>query len=449
MSNTWTPEQVLALAPDPASAKAGQGLASPRKWVTLGVGEGVVWGECQGSGSKPYQTQIDLTEPAFRCSCPSRKFPCKHGIGLLLLFAGQTDTFSQETPPPWVADWLASRTERKEKQAAKKEAVNDKASPGKTADPELQSKRIAQREARVRTGLDEADLWLRDLVRRGFADVQGQPYAYWENPAARMVDAQAPGIARMLREMSSIPGTGEGWQERLLERLGRLHLLIEGYRRLDAQDPETQSDLRSLVGWSRNQEELLQEHGLRDRWVVLGQRVETEDRLRVQRIWLWGLESGRPGLVLNFAHGTAPLDASLVTGTALDADLVFFPGATPLRALVKTRLSEPSVIETMPGYSTLLQANAACASNLTQNPWLERVPFPLKQVIPVTALERRFLIDIEERRLPISPKFEHFWQLLSLSGGHPMDLFAEWDGETLLPLTVWLPDRVFPFVTGA
>jgi hypothetical protein len=46
----WTTEQILALAPDSASAKAGQGLASPRKWQTLGADEQTAWGLCQGSG---------------------------------------------------------------------------------------------------------------------------------------------------------------------------------------------------------------------------------------------------------------------------------------------------------------------------------------------------------------------------------------------------------------
>ena len=42
----------------------------------------------QGSAASPYQTGIDLSEPAFQCTCPSHKFPCKHGLGLFLLLAG-------------------------------------------------------------------------------------------------------------------------------------------------------------------------------------------------------------------------------------------------------------------------------------------------------------------------------------------------------------------------
>ena len=79
----WTAATVKSV--DTASAKAAKGLVVPAKWPTLGASEAALWGECQGSGSKPYQVQIDPSEPAFRCTCPSRKFPCKHGLALMLL----------------------------------------------------------------------------------------------------------------------------------------------------------------------------------------------------------------------------------------------------------------------------------------------------------------------------------------------------------------------------
>ena len=65
MSVEWTAEMVLALAPDPASAKAGQGLMSSRKWSNLGRSGPLIWGECQGSGANPYQTKVDTDGPAY------------------------------------------------------------------------------------------------------------------------------------------------------------------------------------------------------------------------------------------------------------------------------------------------------------------------------------------------------------------------------------------------
>src|SRR5215213_8878166 len=119
MAVTLTVEQILALAPDASSAKSGKGLATPRKWLSLGSNEQALWGECQGSGENPYQAQIDLSEPAFRCTCPSRKFPCKHALGLFLLAQSQAAALTERTPPTWVSDWLASRAQKAQQRAEK------------------------------------------------------------------------------------------------------------------------------------------------------------------------------------------------------------------------------------------------------------------------------------------------------------------------------------------
>ena len=101
---TLTSDHILSLAPDAASAKAGSQLATPAKWSQLGRDERALWGECQGSGKVPYRTQIDTTEPAFKCSCPSRKFPCKHGLGLYLLLSSHPQLFAAGAAQQWVTD---------------------------------------------------------------------------------------------------------------------------------------------------------------------------------------------------------------------------------------------------------------------------------------------------------------------------------------------------------
>jgi hypothetical protein len=51
MSEIWSRERVLSLAPDAASASAGQALANARKWSLLGRSPQALWGEISGSGS--------------------------------------------------------------------------------------------------------------------------------------------------------------------------------------------------------------------------------------------------------------------------------------------------------------------------------------------------------------------------------------------------------------
>jgi len=85
----WSRERIEQLAPDAASAKAGLGLAKPAQWRTLGRSDQVIWGECQGSGANPYQVRVALANAVYRCTCPSRKQPCKHTLALLYLYAGE------------------------------------------------------------------------------------------------------------------------------------------------------------------------------------------------------------------------------------------------------------------------------------------------------------------------------------------------------------------------
>ncbi|NEC07087.1 SWIM zinc finger family protein, partial [Streptomyces sp. SID7909] len=109
----WTVEQVLALAPDDASRKAGNKLGAAGSWSDTGWdGTGAVWGLCKGSGSKPYRTVVDTTGPAYKCSCPSRKFPCKHALGLLLLRAADDAAVPAGSPPDWAREWLDGRRAR-------------------------------------------------------------------------------------------------------------------------------------------------------------------------------------------------------------------------------------------------------------------------------------------------------------------------------------------------
>ena len=437
MPKTYTAEQILALAPDAAAAQAGKGLATARKWQTLGRDDRSVWGECQGSGAKPYQTRLDLDEPAFKCSCPSRKFPCKHALGLFLLFADQSSLFKEAAPPAWVAEWLASRDQREQKQAEKQA---EKAA--RPVDEAAQAKRAASRDAKVETGLRDLDLWLHDLIRNGLATAATQPLNFWLNPAARLVDAQAPGLARRVRDLATLPASGEGWQDRLLQRLSQIHLLIESYRRLEALAPEMQAEVRTQIGWTQDQDQVLNAAGVRDQWWVLGQRVQEEDRLRVQRTWLWGQTTAWPALILNFAYGAQPFsEMSLMPATTIDATLAYFPAAFALRALIK---DQPVMVDSHAaplGFATLADAFAAYAEALIRNPWLDRYPFTLQNVWPIQRNDFWYLRDQVGHTISLSPYSVQGWTLFALSGGQPITVSGEWNGEALWPLSVWANDR--------
>lgn len=109
----WNAEQVLALAPGTASRRAGCKLSTPAPWSAAGTGRGAVWGQCKESGRAPYRAAVDTGRgdgPGYRCSCPSRTFPCEHALGLLLRATEQQQALTNESVPP---EWFGVRRERR------------------------------------------------------------------------------------------------------------------------------------------------------------------------------------------------------------------------------------------------------------------------------------------------------------------------------------------------
>lgn len=437
--SSYTSEQVIALAPDASSAKSGKDLANRRKWVSAGKNGAVaIWGECQGSGSTPYQTQVDLSTPAFKCSCPSRKFPCKHGLGLLLLFAQDEASFNESDLPPWVASWMESRQERAEKQTQKAAAAKET-----PVDPAAQAKRIAQREERIKNGLDELERWLCDLVRRGLAN-SDLGYSTWDSIAARLVDSQAPGLARLLRGMASVPSItnkiGKGtWQEKLMERIGLIYLAIQGYRNLETLSPEEQADLRTLIGWTTPQEEIMALPGIVDKWIVIGQYTSEEDNLLVHRTWLYGQQTGKPALILQARHPSQPGSFSTyIPGSAYLTECSFYPSNYPLRALMKDASVTPASVPDLSLMATLTEMNERYADALCSYPWLERFPVVINNVKPVRQANNSWhIIDSGNNTIPLATSFANPWRMVSIGGGHAVTITGEWNGETLMPFGVF------------
>src|SRR5215203_2532135 len=372
VSADMTSEDVAALAPDAKVAAAGRKLGAPKSWESPGRSDDALWGECRGSAV--YQVRVDLSDLAVKCSCPSRKHPCKHGIGLLFL---HLETPLPTAPAPdWVTDWLASRaasTKARKSAGKRKEAVPD---------PEAKEKRARKRLSRVAAGLEALDLWMEDLVRGGLAQAGMRPPSFWERQAKRMVDVQAPGVAARLRRLSGLPNTSPDWPEKLLGGLGRLALLSEAFRRLDALEPSLAESVRAEVGISLSQEEVLERgEKVADGWIVLGQRTVEEGRLKVRRTWLLGGETRRYALILQFAAAGAPFAEGFVSGTAVRGELAFYPGAYPLRAVVRSRSSGGNRVEKLPGHKTV-EAFLDHSSRVTaRQPWLERLPATLEGAV--------------------------------------------------------------------
>ncbi|MGW4897902.1 SWIM zinc finger family protein [Kitasatospora sp. NPDC004240] len=433
MEERWSTEHVLSLAPDAASQKAAGKLSSPTPWSGTGTDGTALWGECKGSGSTPYRTVIELTTPAYRCSCPSRKFPCKHALGLLLLWSGAADAVPDGAEPAdWAADWLKERQDRAEQAVERRTARAEAAA----ADPDAARRRAEKRYARVAAGAGELRLRLADRIRQGLAD-QGTA-SPWEEVAARMVDAQAPGLAARVRELDAAA------QQDLLEEYALLHLLATAAGRVDRLPEPLAATVRARVGYTTETAELLAGPTVRDRWHVLGSRDTSDDRLTTRRLWLRGAKTGRPALLLAFGRpGQAP-DLALPTGQVLEAELAFHPGVRPLRAVLGTRYGAPAAgPEEPPAGLSPAEAAEGYGAAVADDPWLASWPTVLDGVVPVLGpdgwqlTDGRHTVPVQRSGTPEAA----LWRLAAVSTGRPLTVFGEYGHQGFAPVTAWGADH--------
>jgi hypothetical protein len=193
-----TEDLLHRLAPDTDSLQTARGLVRKKSFSDLGISADATWllGRCKGSGKEPYEVSIDLADaaaPVFRCNCPSRKFPCKHGLGLLLEYMENSGRFTETEPP---ADLVAKR----EKKAAReqKKAEGTPPAPRKVNTAALSKKAAAQRD-----GLGLLEKLLLDLASGGqwFDDAT---LAKLERQSKQLSDAYLPGARVVLRRLIGI-----------------------------------------------------------------------------------------------------------------------------------------------------------------------------------------------------------------------------------------------------
>ncbi len=411
-AHTVATDNALALTSDAASLDAARDLAGA--WHGTGCRGSVLWGSCEDGGAEPYRTVVDLSGPEYHCSCPSREFPCKHALSLLLI-RSQGAVAEDDAPADFAAEWLAARA----------------AGQAGTQQPA-----VDQRRARVDAGLRDLETWLADQCRTGLAQADHSAPAL-EAVAARMVDAQAPAIAATLRQLPRRMLGNDQWPAILLSEYARLHLLIGAHRRLDDLAPEQAAGVRAHIGYSVKAAEVrTATPAIRDHWMVLGVRITEDERVFSRRTLLRGRYTRRWAQVIEHSFGSANFSGDLpVPGTMAEADLHFYPAAIPLRATRGTSHAPAQPFTTIVCDSaTIADQLADHARALGADPWLRSRPMLLGAVSPAVGDGRWQLAEADGTAIPLAASVDVPWRLIGLSGGHPLTVIGEWTAAGLVPI---------------
>ena len=448
--------KIEQLAPDQTSLAAAAKLKRSDSWPLLACdGAGLIWGECQGSGASPYRVICSEADFGYKCTCPSRKFPCKHTLALFWIRADGALPFRTESAPAWVGDWLARRRPpaAAANKAAPDTAARVSAAQAAAVAPSLEDAKAAargaaqhernkaDREASVRAGLDELDLWIADTLRSGLAAFAPSASQQCRKIAQRLIDAKASALAAQVDRLpADLLSAAESMRSDLLiERLATLHLIACAYRNQDRLPNSLKADVRQLVGWAVTRDALLADSAalrVTDSWMVVDTVAEVQpDKLRRHETWL-----SRRG------DGAAPRFAVLIdffpvslgktvnphsVGEVFEAELVYFHSTAPLRAVMAVQNGP-----TVPGgrwprpADDVPAAIARLSDVLALRPWADAVPFAAHGARIVAGDAALWLTDTSGTiGLPVRAHEDDL--ALPLIGLEDIDAFGRWDGKFL------------------
>ena len=405
-------EMIEAAAPDQASLTAAVKLLKPALWSNLGgSGDGrLVWGDCQGSGANPYRLAVDLVDIGSKCTCPSRKFPCKHALALMLMQSRGQD-FAAADAPTWVVEWMGRRKGGALATAPAKGAVSLGAvaeQADAAPDPKAEARREAQRAKReaetgaaIRAGLTDLEGWISDQLRGGLAGLMANLSALCRQVAARMVDARMGTLAARIDELpariQALPAQRR--VDALVAELGNLVLMSRAWGDGSSPDP----GLRRQIATTEARDALLADPAalrVTGLWSVSATReVTRRDGLVAQSTWLANRGAGPAFALLQdyFPASAGRRSAVFVEGEVFGAELVFFPSAHPLRAQIVDRREVAATALPAAPQDPLDAYTVA----LGREPWIAEVPLVLPEGRLAEAEDGAIWWQSEARALPV------------------------------------------------
>ncbi|MBP1991907.1 SWIM zinc finger family protein [Paenibacillus eucommiae] len=251
-----TEAYVDSLALNSSAIKNGKDLVKKNSFPKLCKTEDgtLIFGECKGSGSSPYFCSADYVkadEPVFRCSCPSRQFPCKHLLGLMYAYAAGKP-FETADIPQDIADKREKAEKREDK---KKEAANATVENGSAAAPKRKSNKSAllKKIAAQLEGLDIADTLVLQLVQSGLGSLDKKTLKTVEDQVKQLGNYYIPGIQTTFRELLLQFQSGvdsEKLYTNVSQRLTTLHALLKksrAYLQNKIEHPDASMDSESTL----------------------------------------------------------------------------------------------------------------------------------------------------------------------------------------------------------
>ncbi len=286
----------------------------------------------------------------------------------------------------------------------------------------------------MRVGASEIIVWLADVVNNGITTLYNQPEEFWESISKRMVDAQLSGISNRLKHVKQAIAQEE--EEYIIDAIGEIYLLAKSLCKIDELPEDLALSLLKAGGYNITKKHLTNAELIADDWLVLGLVHGEEDRIRFRRTWIQGRRTKFVGQILDYAWGKQEFMQNWQSGRIFKGDVRVYPGAYKLRVSIEAHTHTAELIGAYAAYPDLPSFLKAYTIAIAANPVLYRFPACLKEVNVQMKDQQIHIVDKFLNSIAISCSENAKWSLLAAAAGQEIQLFAEWDGFKLLPLSL-------------
>ncbi len=403
----YTSQQLLSLADNEHFARSSRGIALPYRWLSLGQSEDAFWGEYPQKDKDNIRTQIHLADMQMSCNCGSKTFPCHHALALVLMFQEEALDFERVSVPDWVK--------------AKLPGLRQANRPNEN--PRLDSFQIK--------GLEALETWLFDLIYLGLEQARHYPFAFWYEMANHLVDARLGSLAEDLKTWGQ-GVTKDDWSRELLAKMGKLHILLEAFKRFDTLDKPVQADLLQVLGIKP----AFEAEPIEDNWLVIGRaKLQTGNR-KLERIWLKSLTTGQLAGLEKALLKPELSDTQLLTGLSLNASVHYYATSVPLYADLFGAYKLKHKVGKLEGESSIKTSLEKVAKAKAKNPWLIVFPLHLSEVSLVSLESDWALVDKDGYHLTLPKRTIGRWQMRAKAYESGLSVFGEYRSGQYFPLAM-------------
>ena len=288
-----------------------------------------------------------------------------------------------------------------------------------------------------------ADLinWLNDQIKNGLASLPTYNFEFWETISKRLVDSKLSGLSNRIWLIFNFIEQQDDWEDPVLNEISELYLLANAIISLEKFSKEEQLDFLNIAGFNITKKHLEHTNLISDDWKILSVQQSSDAKMKTRKTWIQGTQTKFMGLLLEYAWGKQDFMITWNAGRQFRGDLKIYPSLYPLRLMLVNYVHLETDIKTFAAYPNLESFLKSYSNAIAIKPIINEFPLCLKDVRIQAKDEQVYVIDEDNKSMECICEDPLKWGLLAVSAGHPLRLFATWDGFRLNPHSVIIQNR--------